>query len=136
MVFNSESLRKITYLVAGILPATFFGLLSLFLIVTPALFWTIAAWIGIAGLILALKHEPYDVIHAKTALTLIIGVAAMAPIALPLLPKASTLFDGSENFASVLIFICAVSPMLVALHFLYYQASVLIVSWLSMLDVR
>jgi len=133
VVFNSETVRKTTYLVAGILPATFFAIPSLLLIITPAFFWTAAAWAGVVGLVLAFNRRPYNEIHSNVALMLIIGIAAMAPAAIFMLPSAPFPFELNEGNASALIYLCVVSPIFVALHFLYFQTILLISRWLSML---
>lgn len=136
MVLNPESVRKTTYLVAGILPATGFGMLSLFLITTPLLFWTAAAWIGIVGLIQAFNRQPYDAIHTQTALMLICGVAAMAPVTTVTLLNVPYQFERQDDYLSALTILGTVSPIIVALHFLYFQASLSMTFWLTTLGAN
>lgn len=129
-------MRKTTYLVAGILPATFFGIISLFLIMTPALFWTAAAWIGIVGLMRAFNRRPYDVAYGKTALMLICGIAAMTAFLFVIMLSAPSQFEWQGDYAFVLVLLGTVSPILVALHFLYFQTILFMTSWLSALVVN
>lgn len=134
MVDNREAIRKTIYLVAGILPAIGFGILSLVAIMVPPLaFWTLAAWTGVVGLIRAFNRSPYHEMHGRTAVMLICGVVAMAPIAIIIVPHELQGLDRLGNLAGLLMLLGSVGTLLIAAHYLYFQTILLLASWLSSL---
>jgi len=134
MALDYERTRKVIYLVAGILPATAFGVFSLLAImVPPLLLWTAAAWCGIAGLIRAFNRKPNCEIHGKTALMLLCGFIAMIPVTTALLIASPTEFRWTKDYMYVLAVLGSIGPLLVSAHYLFFQAAVLIGSWISTL---
>jgi hypothetical protein len=131
-MLRNDAIRRGIYVVAGIVPATLFSLLSfLAVLVPPFIIWTAAAWVGLAGLIRSLSRRPYDEIQGTTSLMLICGVIAMLPVTVFLMMITSEPIEWREDYLFVLALLGSISTLLVALHYLCFQACLLLADCLS-----
>ncbi len=118
---------RVVYLAAGILPAVGWAVVSLLAVIVPPLIvWTIAAWIGVAGLVKGLGREPYREVHGPTSLMLLVGLVAMAPVAGAMLLNLAEWPYYRQKPNQWLMLLSSLAPMLVALHFLFFQAVVVV----------
>jgi len=113
---NKALTRSALYLVAGVLPALFFALLSLILLMSGSLWGvllSLAAWLGCLGLILATLQQPRASTSSRlqwTCLLLVMGILAISPLLLVAIADALKIPTLSALVAG---------PPLVALHYLY-----------------